>query len=80
MDEIAERVGFDVDGLGEFGDVRRNLRLLARQCEVDAVLVSDPFERELPAADHYPLSDGVSRAERDTGPETTRQTWRDAFS
>ena len=80
MDEIAERVGFDVDGLSEFGDVRRNLRLLARQCEVDAVLVSDPFERELPAADHYPLSDGVSRAELDTGPETTRQTWRDAFS
>ena len=70
----------DVDGLGEFGNVRRNLRLLARHCEVDAVLVSDPFERELPAADRYPLSDGVSRAELDTGPETTRQTWRDAFS
>ena len=70
----------DVDGLDEFGNVRRNLRLLARHCEVDAVLVSDPFEHELPAADRYPLSDGVSRAELDTGPETTRQTWRDAFS
>ncbi|MEE4298992.1 MAG: DUF58 domain-containing protein [Pseudomonadales bacterium] len=70
----------DAAALDEDGEVRRNLRLLARHCEVDAVLVSDPFERELPAADRYPLSDGVSRTELDTGPASTRVAWRDAFT
>jgi uncharacterized protein (DUF58 family) len=69
----------DTDALDEAGEVRRHLRLIARHCEVDAVLVSDPFERDLPAADRYPLSDGRRRTELDTGPERTRRAWRDAF-
>ena len=69
----------DADGLEETGEVRRNLRLLARHCEVDAILVSDPFERDLPAADRYPLSDGRTRTELDTAPAATRRAWRDAF-
>lgn len=63
-------------GLDELGDVRRNLRQLARHCQVDAVLVSDPFERELPDADLYPISDGRDRALLDTAPAKTRDQWR----
>jgi uncharacterized protein (DUF58 family) len=69
----------DVDALGPDGDVRRNLRLLARHCEVDAILVSDPFERDLPDADLYPVSDGRRRAVLDTSPERTRRSWRERF-
>lgn len=62
--------------LDELGDVRRSLRLLARHSQVDAVLVSDPFERELPDADLYPISDGRDRALLDTTPARTREQWR----
>lgn len=70
----------DASALAEHGVVRRQLRLLARHCAVDAIRVTDPFERELPEADRYPLSDGVSRALLDTGPERTRRAWRDAHA
>lgn len=69
----------DPGALDELGEVRRSMRLLARHCEVDAVLVSDPFERELPEADLYPITDGRTRALLDTSPARTRARWREQF-
>jgi uncharacterized protein (DUF58 family) len=64
-------------GLDASGPVRRNLRLLARHCEVDAILVSDPFERELPQAGLYPVTDGARRIQLDTAPVRNRRAWHE---
>jgi uncharacterized protein (DUF58 family) len=68
----------DGAALADDGELRRSLQRIGRHCDVDAVLVSDPFERELPAGDVYPLSDGHRRVLLDTAPEGTRRSWRDA--
>jgi uncharacterized protein (DUF58 family) len=70
----------DRGALAPDGEMRRNLQLIGRHCDVDAILVSDPFERELPAGDVYPLSDGHRRVSLDTHPETTRRAWRDGYA
>lgn len=63
------------DVLDEQGAVARNLRQLGRHCELEVLLLVDPFERDLPAAGIYPITDGSQRRLIDTAPVATRQAW-----
>ena len=66
----------DADMLDGDGDVARHLQRLGRRSELEVLHVSDPFDRALPAADIYALSDGSNRLLLDTAPATTRAAWR----
>ncbi|MCC5886942.1 MAG: DUF58 domain-containing protein [Gammaproteobacteria bacterium] len=64
------------DALDDGGNVARNLRQLGRHCDLEVLHVSDPFERELPPAGVYPLTDGASRSLIDTAPVAARRAWQ----
>ncbi|MCC5873687.1 MAG: DUF58 domain-containing protein [Gammaproteobacteria bacterium] len=64
------------DGHGAPGKVARNLRELGRHCDLEVLHISDPFERELPPAGVYPLTDGAHRRLIDTAPTDTRRQWQ----
>ena len=54
-------------------------RALARRNEVIAVRVHDPLERELPPADRYTVTDGLTRWQFDAGNRGLRQHYSDRF-
>ncbi len=66
----------DRDVLKEDGVVARNLLQLGRHCDLEVLHVTDPFERELPPAALYPVSDGRERRLLDTFPATSRAAWQ----
>lgn len=66
----------DPDVVKEDGDVARNLLQLGRHCDLEVLHVTDPFERDLPPAALYPVSDGRERRLLDTSPATSRVAWR----
>ncbi|TVS18154.1 MAG: DUF58 domain-containing protein [Gammaproteobacteria bacterium] len=66
----------DADALTDDGPVARNLLQLGRHCDLEVLHVTDPFERELPPAAIYPISDGRGRRLLDTAPRVTRAAWQ----
>ncbi len=59
--------------------VREQLYQLARHCEITALFIFDPLERELPAPGQYTVTDGTLRLSLDTGVASRRAQHRDAF-
>jgi hypothetical protein len=67
----------------EHSDVRERMRELlyglARHCEVSALFIFDPLERELPPPALYTVTDGQQRMALDSGENTLRLRHRAAF-
>ncbi|HSB98120.1 MAG TPA: DUF58 domain-containing protein, partial [Spongiibacteraceae bacterium] len=59
--------------------VRELLHSLARHCEITALFISDPLERELPPPALYTVTDGTQRVALDSGENTLRAQHRAAF-
>lgn len=59
--------------------VREHLHALARHCEITALFIYDPLERELPPPAMYAVTDGSARVTLDSGNRQLRQHHRDAF-
>lgn len=59
--------------------VRELLYSLARHCEITAVYVFDPLERELPPPALYMVTDGVQRTVLDSGARAVRARHRESF-
>jgi uncharacterized protein (DUF58 family) len=72
---------FILSDFAGFGDpqVRELLYSLARHCEITAVYVFDPLERELPPPALYMVTDGVRRAVLDSGAGALRERHRADF-
>jgi uncharacterized protein (DUF58 family) len=67
----------DFEPMGDhWGDT---FRALTRHNEVIAVRVYDPLERELPPAERYTVTDGITRWQFHTGNRQLRQRYRDRF-
>jgi uncharacterized protein (DUF58 family) len=60
--------------------VRELLYSLARHCEITALYIFDPLERELPAPALYTVTDGAQRVTLDSGEQRLRTQHRDAFA
>ncbi len=60
--------------------VRELLHSLARHCEITALYVFDPLERELPPPALYTVTDGVQRNTLDSGAAALRAHHRAAFA
>lgn len=63
----------------EHPQVRELLHSLARHCEITALYIYDPLERELPPPALYTVTDGVQRAALDSGATALRGKHRAAF-
>lgn len=63
----------------EHPQVREHLHALARHCEVTALFIFDPLERELPPPALYAVTDGNARVTLDSGDKRLRQRHRAAF-
>ena len=59
--------------------VREHLHALARHCEITALFIFDPLERELPPPALYAVTDGSARVTLDSGDNQLRQRHRTAF-
>lgn len=57
----------------------QQLGLLARHCDITAVLVSDPLERSLPRPGHYLVTDGEERALLDSYTPQRRARFEASF-
>jgi uncharacterized protein (DUF58 family) len=66
--------GFDCDGASE-----SLLSLLARHCDVAAVLLSDPLEHQAPPPARYALHSDSGRVQLDFAEAATRTQWTDWF-
>jgi uncharacterized protein (DUF58 family) len=66
--------GFDCDGASE-----SLLSLLARHCDVAAVLLSDPLEHQAPPPARYALHSDSGRVQLDFAESATRTQWTDWF-
>jgi uncharacterized protein (DUF58 family) len=78
------RPGSSVFVLSDFsGDdwpaCEQQLGLLARHCDITAILISDPLERELPRPGQYLVSDGRQRALLDSHGAARRARYRAQF-
>lgn len=60
-------------------DAPKQLHQLAKHCEITAMMISDPLERELPLAGQYTVSDGHQRRLIDTGPNQIRRQYKQQF-
>lgn len=59
--------------------VREHLYALARHCEITALFIFDPLERELPPPALYAVTDGSARVTLDSGDRRLRENHRAAF-
>jgi len=59
--------------------VREQLYRLARHCELTAVFVYDPLEKELPPPGQYTVTDGAQRLTLDTADKTLRGHYHERF-
>ena len=59
--------------------VREHLHALARHCEITALFVYDPLERELPPPALYAVTNGSARVTLDSGDRRLRDRHRDTF-
>lgn len=71
---ISDFNGFDSEA------AQKQLSLLARHCEITALFVYDPMERELPPPGQYLISNGQARQLIDTAASDLRQRFADAFA
>lgn len=58
---------------------REQLYRLARHCELTALFVYDPLERELPPPGQYTVTDGARRLTLDAGDKNLREHYRQHF-
>jgi uncharacterized protein (DUF58 family) len=63
----------------EHPQVRELLYSLARHCEITALFIFDPLERELPPPALYTVTDGVQRVALDSGENALRTRHRALF-
>ena len=63
----------------EHPQVREHLHALARHCEIHALFIFDPLERELPPPALYAVTDGAARVTLDSGDTQLRRIHRLAF-
>lgn len=71
---ISDFAGFDDE------EVQQHLYQLSRHCEITALFVYDPLERDLPSAGQYTVTDGQQRRHIDTSTHTLRQTYAERFN
>jgi uncharacterized protein (DUF58 family) len=64
----------------EHPQVREQLYALARHCEVNALFIFDPLEKELPAPALYTVTDGSARFVLDSGAAAVRERHRKTFA
>ncbi len=64
----------------EHPQVREQLYALARHCEITALFIFDPLERELPPPALYTVTDGSQRFVLDSGERSLREQHQRAFS
>ncbi len=69
----------DFSGADQAGTLQP-LRTLARHCDVRALWITDPLERELPPPGRYAVSDGDRRLLLDSGDTALRQRHRARFA
>ncbi len=63
----------------EHPQVREHLHAIARHCEITALFIFDPLERDLPPPALYALTDGNARRTIDSGDRTLREKHRRSF-
>ncbi|MFT3931455.1 MAG: DUF58 domain-containing protein [Spongiibacteraceae bacterium] len=63
----------------EHPQVREHLHAIARHCEITALFIFDPLERELPSPALYAVTDGNARITIDSGDRHLRERHRAAF-
>lgn len=63
----------------EHPQVREHLHALARHCEITALFIFDPLERELPPPALYAVTDGSARVTLDSGDKKLRERHHAAF-
>lgn len=63
----------------EHPQAREHLHALARHCEITALFIFDPLERELPSPALYAVTDGSARMIIDSGDRHLREHHRAAF-
>ncbi|HEY3699008.1 MAG TPA: DUF58 domain-containing protein [Spongiibacteraceae bacterium] len=63
----------------EHPQVREHLYALARHCDITALFIFDPLERELPPPALYAVTDGNARVILDSGDKKLREYHRAAF-
>lgn len=68
----------DFNGADEPGALQP-LQTLARHCDITALIVGDPLERELPPPGRYSVSDGARRLTLDSGDSALRNRHREQF-
>ncbi len=61
-------------------DALRPLQPLARHCDIRALWISDPLERELPPPGRYAITDGGRRLLLESGDENLRRRHRERFA
>ncbi len=67
------------DFRGLTGHGEEQLHHLARHCDITAVLVHDPLERELPPGGYYSITDGIRRFTIFTGDAGLRRAYEEGF-
>lgn len=78
------RPGSSLFLIGDFSgfqhsEQRKQLHQLARHCEITAIFIYDPLERELPPPGQYSISNGRQRAMIDTAGKHQRQHYTQQF-
>lgn len=63
----------------EHPQVREHLHALVRHCDITALFIFDPLERELPPPALYAVTDGSARVILDSGDKKLREYHRTAF-
>lgn len=58
---------------------RRDLSNLSQHADIHCILVKDSIERELPPAGLYGITDGINNGFLNTGQESLRKSYQDAF-
>ncbi len=67
------------DFAGFSGKGEEQLHHLSRHCDISAVRVYDPLERDLPASGYYSITNGSERSMMYTGDTALRQSYRSRF-
>ena len=60
-------------------EASRNLRQLAKHCQLMAIQITDPLEQELPQPDRYTITNGRHRHTIDTRQKQVREKFRQQF-
>lgn len=71
---ISDFAGFDDS------NVQKHLYQLSRHCEITALFISDPLEKELPPPGQYTVTDGEQRQLIQTSNKNLRQRYADDYS